>query len=225
MALDKKRHATFSQGIVGTKKPFSFLLVNLSLSHHLLVCFLPLAYSGEVVGIEAKSSIGEELLSVFSNQMKSPQFTRILRESKGFTLGELMAAIGVIGIVCSIGIPSYLSVQPGMRLNGAAREVLGKFMWARAKAVEQNNQYVVTFPTNHTVELLDDKNNNGTADAGESTQTFDIQTDYSDVTLSSTLSTVTFTSRGTGVAAIITITNATGSKTVTVSATGNVKIN
>ena len=135
-----------------------------------------------------------------------------------------MAAIAVIGIVCSIGIPSYLSVQPGMRLNGATREVLGKFMWARAKAVEQNNQYVVTFPTNHTVQLLDDKNNNGTADAGESTQTFDIQNDYSDVTLSSTLSTVTFTSRGTGVAAIITITNATGSKTVTVSATGNVKI-
>ena len=180
-------------------------------------------YSGEV---ESKSSIGEELLSFFSNPMKSPQFKRILTESKGFTLGELMATVAVIGIVCSIGIPSYLSVQPAMRLNGAAREVLGKLRWARSKAVEQNNSYIVTFPNSYSLTILDDKNANGTADAGEWTDTINIQTDYSDVTLSKSGDDPTFNARGTaGGSTTITITNASGSKTVDVTATGNVKIN
>ena len=147
-----------------------------------------------------------------------------LGNDKGFTLGQMMGAITVMTIVMAVAVPQYAALQPGMRLNGAAREVLGKLMWARAKAVEQNNQWVVTFPTNHTLTILDDKNGNGSADAGESTQTFDIQTDYSNVTLSSNVSSITFTARGTGLAAIVTIANAAGSKTVTVSATGNVRI-
>src|SRR5919108_1700875 len=102
-----------------------------------------------------------------------------LGNDKGFTLGQMMGAITVMTIVMAVAVPQYAALQPGMRLNGAAREVLGKLMWARAKAVEQNNQWVVTFPTNHTLTILDDKNGNGSADAGESTQTFDIQTDYS----------------------------------------------
>jgi type IV fimbrial biogenesis protein FimT len=156
--------------------------------------------------------------------MKLRRLERLRGESKGFTIIEMIGTISVMMLIFAIAVPQYVALQPGMRLNGAAREVLGKLMWARAKAVEQNNQWVVTFPTNHTFQLLDDKNNNGTADAGESTQTFDLQSDYSDVTLSSSASTVTFSARGTGVAAVVTITNASGSKTVTVVATGNVKI-
>ena len=153
----------------------------------------------------------------------------ILGNEKGFTLGELLTVAGVMSIMMAVAVPNYVALQPGMRLNGAAREVLGKLMWARAKAVEQNNQWVVTFPTNHTVTLLDDKNNSGTADAGESTQTFDIQTDYSDVTFTKSGNDPIFTSRGTNKAGVgdttITITNSSGSKTVTVTAIGNVKIN
>jgi type IV fimbrial biogenesis protein FimT len=170
----------------------------------------------------------KNLLSFFSKQMKSLQFKRILRESKGFTLGELMTAVAVIGIVASIGIPSYLSVQPSMRLNGAAREVLGKLRWARSKAVEQNNTYIVTFPNTYSITILDDKNGNGTADAGEWTETINLQTDYSDVTLSKAGGDPdpTFSSRGTaGGSTRITITNSSGSKTVDVTAAGNVKIN
>jgi type IV fimbrial biogenesis protein FimT len=151
---------------------------------------------------------------------------RVLGNEKGFTLGEVLAVAGVMSIMMAIAVPNYVALQPGMRLNGAAREVLGKLMWARAKAVEQNNQWVVTFPTSHTFTLLDDKNNSGTADAGESTQTFDIQTDYSGVTISKTGSDPIFTSRGTTNtgSTTLTITNSSGSRTVTVTATGNVKI-
>jgi type IV fimbrial biogenesis protein FimT len=151
----------------------------------------------------------------------------ILGNEKGFTLGELLTVAGVMSIMMAIAVPNYVALKPGMRLNGAAREILGKLMWARAKAVEQNNQWVVTFPTNHTVTLLDDKNKNGTADAGEAIQTFDIQTDYSGVTFTKSGNDPIFTSRGTTTSGstTLTITNSSGSKTVTVTASGNVKIN
>ena len=152
------------------------------------------------------------------------KFRRVVLDVKGFTIAEMMAAVGVIAVIMAVAVPNYQAIQPGMRLNGAAREVLGKLMWARAKAVEQNSTYAVNFPTNHTVQIFSDANGNNAVDAGEWSQTIDIQTDYTGVTLSSNISTVSFSSRGTGVAATITITNTTGSKTVTVVATGNVKI-
>ena len=49
---------------------------------------------------------------------------RILADVSGFSIGELMTVVSLIGIVTAVGIPSFLSFQPSMRLNGAAREVL-----------------------------------------------------------------------------------------------------
>jgi hypothetical protein len=87
-------------------------------------------------------------------------------------------------------------------------------MWARSKAVSENTAYVVTFPTNQTMQI-----------AGSTTKTVSIQTEYSDVTLTSSASTITFSSRGTtDVAPTITLTNSGGSKTVTVRITGTASI-
>jgi type IV fimbrial biogenesis protein FimT len=120
-----------------------------------------------------------------------------------------------------------LSFQPSMRLNGAAREVLGKFMWARAQAVQNNNTSVITFLTDHTFQIFNDANGNGSVDANE-TITTNLQTDYPDVafTVSGSSSTPTFNGRGTASGdTTVTITNSSGSKTVTLSPTGYVKIN
>lgn len=157
--------------------------------------------------------------------MEVRKLKRVLIENSGFTVIQLLGALALMTVMIAIGVPQYVALQPGMRLNGAAREVLGKLMWARSKAVEENNQWVVTFPTNHTFQLLDDTNNNGVADAGESTTTFDISTDYPGVTLSKSGSDPTFSTRGTaGGSTTITITNTSGSRTVTVNAAGNVKV-
>ena len=127
-------------------------------------------------------------------------------------MAEMMVTLGLFAVVAAIAVPSYLSAQPGLRLNGAAREVLGKLMWARSKAVEQNSTYAVTFPTNHSLEI------NG--------QTIDLQTDYPGITLQRTSgSDPTFNGRGTASGSTtITVSNGSSSKTVTVTATGNVKI-
>lgn len=138
-------------------------------------------------------------------------------------MAEMMATLALFAIVAAIAVPSYLSAQPGLRLNGGAREVLGKLMWARSKAVQLNTTYAVTFPTDHSLQIT----------AGAWNQTIDLQTDYPGITLSKSGSTPEFNSRGTCVDAsdhttpcttTITITNGSSSKTVTVNATGNVKI-
>ena len=147
---------------------------------------------------------------------------------QGFTIAELIVWLGVFGILASIAVPGFVAFQPGFRLNGAAREIFADLMWARAKAVEQSNNFVVSFPNNHSLLILDDKNNNGLADAGESIKTVDIQNDYYDATVSKGggQPDPIFYPRGTAVGnTTLTVTNSSGSRTVTVSATGIVKIN
>lgn len=157
----------------------------------------------------------------------SQDFELRVTDSAGFTIAELIVWLGVFAILSAIAIPQYIAFQPGLRLNGAAREILSQLMWARSKAVEQSNNFVVSFPSNHTLLILDDKNNNGIADFGESTRSVDIQNDYSDTTFEKGggQPDPVFYPRGTAAGAtILRITNSSGSRTVSVSATGVVKI-
>ena len=153
------------------------------------------------------------------------KLSKLLSNIRGFTLGEMLTVVSIITIVSAIGVPSFLTFQPGFRLNGGARQILGKLMWARAEAVEENSTYVVTFPSNHSLQIFKDVNINGSWDTGEWKHAIDIQGEYSDVTFSVSGPNPTFNGRGTANATTtITITNSSGSKTVTVSPTGNVKI-
>ena len=101
-------------------------------------------------------------------------------------------------------------------------------MWARAQAVEENITYSVTFPNNHAMTIIRDANANGAADVGETTESVDIQTDYPDCVLSVTSGDTTpnFLGRGTTNGdTVITISNTAGNRVVTVTLTGNIKIN
>jgi type IV fimbrial biogenesis protein FimT len=138
----------------------------------------------------------------------------ILTDRRGFSLGELLVAIGVFAILAAVAAPQFLAFRPKNRLNGAARQVYAELMWARSKAVSDNSSYVVTFPTNQMMQI-----------AGSTTKTVNIQAEYSDVTLTSTASTITFSSRGTtDVAPTITLTNSGGTKSVTIRITGTASI-
>ena len=145
------------------------------------------------------------------------------KRERGFTLTELMVTIVVFAILAAIAIPTFMSLLPGMRLNGAARQVMTDLMAARMKAVSENNRFRVFFIDNHQYKILDDDNNNNAENAGEWTQTKDIQNEYHDVTFSSSANPIYYP-RGTAYGTTITLTNSSGSKTVKVAITGRVKI-
>ena len=152
---------------------------------------------------------------------------RLCNDHRGFSLGEMLVVTAIFGIVAAVAMPSFLTMQPSMRLNGASRQVFGKLTWARAQAVKENITYSVIFPNNHTLTIIRDANGNGVADTGETTESVDIQTNYPDCTFSVTSGDTTpnFLSRGTTNGdTVITIANASGTRVVTVKVTGNIKI-
>lgn len=150
------------------------------------------------------------------------------KNESGFTLAELMVTIAVLAVMAMIAIPAFMSWMPGMRLNGAARQIMGDLMAARMKAVKLNQKTKVFFDNDHQYRICNDANNDGTVDDGEGdVKNRDIQNEYHDVTFDNKSDPVFFP-RGTGPTPSCTITvtsSATGqSKLVKAHLTGRVKI-
>ena len=58
-----------------------------------------------------------------------------MHDKKGFTLIELMVTIAITGILAGITLSAYFSLRPKLRLDGAARQIMGDLMWARMQMV------------------------------------------------------------------------------------------
>lgn len=135
-----------------------------------------------------------------------------------------MIVIAIMGIMASLAVPSYQSFMAQRRLNGAARMVMSDLMSARMQAVTQNNNYRVIFLDTKRYQLLDDDNNNGVADSGEASQIKDIQTTYSNVTMTANNNPI-FLPKGTATdLATVTLSNSSGSRKVIVAITGRPRI-
>lgn len=146
------------------------------------------------------------------------------KQTAGFTLLGQLITLTLAGIMLSIAIPGYLKVMPRHRLNGAVRLLTGDLMWARMKAIERNNRHRIFFLNDYEYRILDDADNDGAVDPGEWTLTRDLRTDYRDVVMSSTNNPV-FSPRGTASSlATITLANAAGSKRISISIAGRVRI-
>ena len=146
------------------------------------------------------------------------------KQTAGFSLLGQLITLTLAGIMLSIAVPGYLKVMPRHRLNGAVRLLTGDLMWARMKAIERNNRHRIFFLNDYEYRILDDADNDGAVDPGEWTLTRDLRTDYRDVVISSTNNPV-FSPRGTASSlATITLANAAGSKRISISIAGRVRI-
>ena len=165
------------------------------------------------------------MLTLF--KIRWPFLTTPHKGVSGFTLTEMMMVVALIAIGAAVAIPSFTAMLPAMRLNGAARQVMGDMMAARMKAVKENNEFRVFFgiPFSNYYIILDDDDNDGLPDYTEKFTLKNIQDTYKGVTLSATNHPI-FHPRGTATnLATVTLSNSSGTKTVSVSIAGRVKIN
>ena len=63
----------------------------------------------------------------------------------GFTLIEMMVTIAVLGILVTVGIPSFQETIDKRRLAGAAEQLYGDLQYARSEAIKRNANVFVTF--------------------------------------------------------------------------------
>jgi len=132
----------------------------------------------------------------------------------GFTLYEVIVVMVIIAIVSAISIFNYMSWVPGIRLNGAARQMMSDLVAARMTSVKENVNVVVSLKSNHAYAITV---GTGTANIK------DLQADYPGTILDFT--SIIFSSRGTTSPRTLKLQNSSGIKTITVAITGRVKIN
>jgi type IV fimbrial biogenesis protein FimT len=73
-----------------------------------------------------------------------------MNRQTGVTLVELLVTIGILTILLSVGLPSYLYVTNSYRLSSEANGLLGDLMYARAEALKEG-QYVTVCVSNDGV--------------------------------------------------------------------------
>jgi len=146
-----------------------------------------------------------------------------IHTQEGFSLIEIITVLVVICVLAGTAIPVYIGMGPSIRLSGATRQIMSDLVWARMQAISQNNEYKVFFLDDHRYQILDDNNNDGNIDTGESIITRNIQDKYSDITFSSNADPIFHSGGNAAPTATITIINSFGTKTVTIAITGRVK--
>lgn len=108
---------------------------------------------------------------------------------KGFTLVEVLIAIGILVILSAIAIPQMRGIIESYRLNGAARVVWSDMQNAKMTAIKTNQSITVTFVNTTTYSHPRPNDPRGAF-------TRNLANDYPNVTIRSSGESTTFNSRG-----------------------------
>ena len=97
---------------------------------------------------------------------------------RGVTLIELLVVMAIIGVLLSIGVPSYRSFSNNSRISGAINALLGDLQFTRAEANKRGSFVTACASVSGSTcsastrwdtgwIVFVDNNNNGAVDAGE----------------------------------------------------------
>ncbi|MFH0778631.1 MAG: GspH/FimT family pseudopilin [Candidatus Eisenbacteria bacterium] len=88
--------------------------------------------------------------------------------TRGMTLVELMVGLVIFGILVAVSLPAFRKYMSTQQVEGAANRMSGNLRLARQRAATEGNSYRITFDAAaQTYAILDDDNNNGLTDTGE----------------------------------------------------------
>jgi len=109
---------------------------------------------------------------MYSLHMDIYRESKLMKNSKGFTLIELIIVVVLIGLMSAIAIPNFINWLPNYRLKAATRQLYGAAMKAKGEAVKRNVNCALSFNqtiggvANVYVVYVDD-NSNCQFDTGE----------------------------------------------------------
>jgi len=96
-----------------------------------------------------------------------------MNNSKGFTLMELMVAVGIASILVSIAVPEFKRWNESQRLSSSVRNIHSLFQMSRLEAIKEGRNVVVVFSegvgNSGTYLAFVDDDGDRVADAGEET--------------------------------------------------------
>lgn len=73
-----------------------------------------------------------------------------MRRERGFTLIELMITIGLLAIVTTLALPSFVQFIQNNRLSGETNELVTAFQYARSEALKRADPVTVCASSNGT---------------------------------------------------------------------------
>lgn len=154
---------------------------------------------------------------------------RKMRSSSGFSIVEVLVAIGIIMIIAALSMPSLQGYIINRSLKSAARELISDVNESKERAISENREYRITLTENSPNYTILQCQNIGTTCAGfQNFQQKSLASFSNSILIDSTGTTVTqydFQSRGTVNPGSIRLVNQRGSRAnIVTNITGRVSV-
>lgn len=159
-----------------------------------------------------------------------------MRSEHGYTLVEILVVVGLIGVVSAISVPVFIESNSRNALWTGAEQIGGAIRSARFKAISQNTPYRVAFNCPAANELralimtgdpaVDDDEDRCSqtleGDSGAIELPTGVTYDAEEATALQVTGRGNFTAAGGAIPLTITVTHGSATRTLTVSATGQI---